>query len=154
MYSTLLIVHSIFRWLVLLSLVYAIVNALRSYYLQLNFRKSDDLLRHWTATIAHVQFMIGMVLYFKSPVVKFATDVTNPDFLINSHQFFRYVHISLMLLSVVLITIGSAKSKRAETDALKFKIMLLWFSIALLIIFLAIPWPFSPLVSRPYLRIL
>jgi len=37
-------------------------------------------------------------------------------------------------------------------DKEKFKIMLLWYGIALIIILIAIPWPFSPLANRPYLR--
>jgi hypothetical protein len=64
------------------------------------------------------------------------------------------MHILLMLVAIVLITIGSAKSKRQAKDPEKFKVMLTWFSIALLIIFLAIPWPFSPFGNRPYLRLL
>jgi cbb3-type cytochrome oxidase subunit 3 len=30
--------------------------------------------------------------------------------------------------------------------------MLVWFTIALIIIFIAIPWPFSPFANRPYFR--
>jgi hypothetical protein len=30
--------------------------------------------------------------------------------------------------------------------------MLIWLSIALIIIFIAIPWPFSPFANRPYYR--
>ena len=62
------------------------------------------------------------------------------------------IHSSLMLTAIVLITIGSAKAKRKPTDQEKFKTMLVWFSIALLIIFIAIPWPFSPFANRPYYR--
>jgi hypothetical protein len=57
-----------------------------------------------------------------------------------------------MFVAIVLITIGSAKAKRKSNDTQKFKTMLIWFSIALLIIFIAIPWPFSPLANRPYIR--
>ena len=61
-------------------------------------------------------------------------------------------HISMMLFAVVLITVGSAKAKRQIKDAEKFGTMLTWFSLALLVIFIAIPWPFSPLTSRPLAR--
>jgi len=57
-----------------------------------------------------------------------------------------------MLTAIVIITIGSALAKRKKTDKEKFKTMLVWFSAALLIIFIAIPWPFSPLANRPYIR--
>lgn len=66
--------------------------------------------------------------------------------------FFKYIHIILMLLAIVLITVGSAKAKRQITSADKYRTMLVWFVLALILIFLAIPWPFSFLANRPYIR--
>jgi hypothetical protein len=66
--------------------------------------------------------------------------------------FFGILHLLFMLTAIVLITIGSAKAKRMPTDEEKFKTMLTWYSIGLIIILIAIPWPFSPLASRPYFR--
>jgi hypothetical protein len=57
-----------------------------------------------------------------------------------------------MLAAITIITIGSALAKRKQSDPEKFKTMLLWFAPGLLIIFLAIPWPFSPLANRPYFK--
>ncbi|MBQ4912843.1 hypothetical protein J8L85_00240 [Maribacter sp. MMG018] len=152
MYSTVLILHSIFRWLVLLSLVYAIFRAGRGYFTKSSFSFWDNKVRHWTATIAHVQLILGMLVYMKSPLVQyyfanFKTSISNWDL-----TFFGLFHFTLMVVAIVLITIGSAKAKRKATDLEKFKTILLWFSIALTIIFIAIPWPFSPLANRPYIR--
>lgn len=152
MYQTLTFYHSLMRWLVLASLLFSIYRAYRGYFYKAVFSKTDNALRHWTATIVHIQLMIGMILYFQSPLVKyflanFKTAVHDFNML-----FFGLVHSLLMLVAIVLITIGSASAKRKETDASKFKTMLLWFSFALFIIIIAVPWPFSPLASRPYLR--
>lgn len=152
MYSTVLILHSIFRWLVLLSLVYAIFRAGRGYFTKGNFSFWDNKVRHWTATIAHVQLILGILVYIKSPLVQyyfvnFKTSISNWDL-----TFFGLFHFALMVLAIVLITVGSAKAKRKTTDLEKFKTILLWFSIALIIMFIAIPWPFSPLANRPYIR--
>jgi hypothetical protein len=57
-----------------------------------------------------------------------------------------------MTVAVVLITIGSAMAKRQQTDHGKFKTMALWFLLGLIVILIAIPWPFSPLANRPYIR--
>lgn len=108
-------------------------------------------LRHWTATIAHIQLLLGMTLYFQSPTVMFRMSGTT-DKLLNEQDFFRYVHIALMITAIVLITIGSAKAKRQQDDQAKYRIMLRWFGVALLVIFIAIPWPFSPLAGRPLFR--
>jgi hypothetical protein len=87
-----------------------------------------------------------------SPVVKFDAGEGAITGIVSENTFYRFVHISLMAISVVLVTIGSAKAKRVGPDRLKYKTILIWFSIALLLILTAIPWPFSPLSSRPFFR--
>jgi len=152
MYQTLTFYHSFFRWIVLLSLVYSIFRAYQGYTLKRSFTKADNAVRHWTATIAHIQLVIGIILYSQSPLIKyfwknFSKEIHQPD-----TAFFGVLHITLMLTAIVLITIGSALSKRRQADNEKFKTMLVWFSISLAIILIAVPWPFSPLASRPYFR--
>jgi hypothetical protein len=58
----------------------------------------------------------------------------------------------MMLIAVAVISIGSSSAKRKNTDQAKFKTIAIWFTIGLLIVLGSIPWPFSPLVSRPYWR--
>lgn len=152
MYQTLTFYHSIFRWLVLISLVYAIFLAYRGYKTGKEFSKADNAVRHWTATIAHIQLILGILLYSQSPMVSyfwkhFSVAIRNLD-----AAFFGLIHIALMLIAIVVITIGSALAKRKPESNQKFKTMLIWFGAALLIIFIAIPWPFSPLSHRPYFR--
>lgn len=152
MYQSLTFLHSIFRWLVLLSLAYSIFRACKGYFSNKAFSKSDNSLRHWTATIAHIQLVLGITLYSQSPIIKYFWknfDEAKESF---DLLFFGLIHMFLMLLSIVLITIGSSISKRKSTDKEKFKTMLIYFIIALIIIFIAIPWPFSPLANRPYFR--
>jgi hypothetical protein len=152
MYLYLLVFHSIFRWAVLASLVYSIYRAARGLRRNRAFSKLDNGVRHWTATIAHVQLALGLILYIKSPVIKYFWSDTADAVSEPAISFFGWYHILLMLISVVLITLGSALAKRRETDAAKYRTMLLWFSAGLLVIFIAIPWPFSPFANRPYLR--
>ena len=152
MYSTLLFFHSIFRWLVLASLIYAVFRAYTGYTSNGSFTETDNSIRHWTATISHIQLMIGFTLYFISPIVKYFLAQKKEAIQHLDIAFFGIIHISMMLIAVVIITIGSASAKRKHTDKEKFKTTLLWFSAALLLIFLAIPWPFSPLAHRPYFR--
>lgn len=152
MYTVLLFLHSIVRWLVLISLLYAVYRALRGYSARKPFSGADNAARHWTATFAHIQLLVGITLYTQSPVIKyfwknFKTAVQQKDM-----AFFGLAHLLLMLTAIVLLTIGSAMAKRKSTDREKFRTMLIWFSIALLLILAAIPWPFSPFASRPYIR--
>jgi uncharacterized membrane protein len=71
MYQTLTFYHSILRWLVLASLLYAIYRAYKGYFSKAVFNKTDNAIRHWTATIAHIQLVIGIILYSQSPMIKY-----------------------------------------------------------------------------------
>jgi len=152
MYQTLTFLHSTFRWLVLLSLLYSIFRSYKGYFSEKEFSKTDNSVRYWTATIAHIQLILGIMLYSQSPIIKYFWKNFNEARESFDLLFFGLIHIFLMLFSIILITIGSSVSKRKTSDKEKFKVMLIYFIIALVVIFIAIPWPFSPLVNRPYFR--
>ncbi len=152
MYQALTFLHSTLRWLVLISLIVSLYRAYCGYSQKAIFTKTDNAVRHWTATIAHLQLMIGITLYFQSPIISyflknFNTAKENFDLL-----FFGLIHSTLMLVAMIIITIGSALAKRKTLDNEKFKTILVWYGLALTLIFIAIPWPFSPFANRPYFR--
>lgn len=152
MFQVLTFLHAATRWLVLAALIYVIFRAYRGKLRGAAFSKGDNAVRHWTATIAHVQLTIGIILYTQSPLVKyfwnnFSVAVRNPDAV-----FFGLFHIAMMLGAVVLVTVGSSLAKRRAADGEKFATMVRWFSVALAVILLAVPWPFYPFAARPWLR--
>ena len=152
MYPTLLILHSLIRWLVLVCLLYSVYRAAVGLVNNRPFTRTDNAFRHWTATVAHIQLMVGMLLYTKSPLVAAFWHHPQTGFHNLPLTFYSVIHFVLMLSALVVLTIGSAVAKRKKTDRDKFRTMLIWFSLALVLIFIAIPWPFSPLSGRPYLR--
>ncbi|WP_449398132.1 hypothetical protein [Chryseobacterium wanjuense] len=111
MYQTFTFLHSLFRWLVVLSLVYSIFRACKGYFLDRKFSKTDDSVRHWTATIAHTQLILGITLYSQSPIIKYFWENFNEAKESFDLLFFGIIHIFLMLFSIILITVGSAVSK-------------------------------------------
>jgi uncharacterized membrane protein YfcA len=152
MYQALIFLHSTLRWFVLLSLIFSIFRACKGYFNQKDFSQNDNRLRHWTATIAHIQLMIGIMLYTQSPIIKYFWNNFDEAAKNLELLFFGLFHMVLMLIAIVVLTIGSALAKRKPTDQQKFKVMLIYFSLALFLILLAIPWPFSPLAHRPFFR--
>jgi hypothetical protein len=50
-------------------------------------------------------------------------------------------HLTMMILAMVLITIGRRKAENKETPAAKHNAVLIWYSITLIVILAAIPWP-------------
>ena len=60
-------------------------------------------------------------------------------------RFFAVEHTSIMLLAIILITIGSFKSKRIDDERKKYKTQIIYFTIGLVLILVSIPWNLSPL---------
>lgn len=140
------------RWLVLVSLLFAIFRGYRGWLLKKSYNLSDRRIRTIASTAAHIQLVIGLALYFVSPIVDYFLHHLKESMHIREIRFFGMEHITMMLTAIVVITIGAIKAKRKENDQEKFKTQAIWFTIGLLIILSSIPWAFSPLISRPWLR--
>ena len=152
MYAFILALHSLIRWFVLASLLFALYRAYAGWLGNKVYSKFDDRVRVITATIAHIQLTVGLWLYFISPIANYFISHFKEAVHERQIRFFGMEHVTMMLIGITLITIASAKAKRKTTDQDKFKTMAIWLTIALLVILSSIPWSFSPLISRPLFR--
>jgi len=152
MYHFLLIIHSYWRWLVLISLLFSIIKALLSYKKNNEYTHLDALLRKVTVSLFHIQLILGFVIYFLSPIVSLFFNNMSEGIHLREVRFFAMEHSLMMFVSIVIVTIGAVKVKHKNTSKQKHKATLIWFIIALFIILLNIPWEFSPLVNRPSFR--
>ena len=152
MYLFLLTLHSIVRWILLISLTYTIWNSFKGWKKEKVFSKRDAINRQATVSIARLQFTLGILLYIVSPVTRYFLSNFSKGVHIRDIRFFGMEHITMMVIAVALITIGGSVSRKKTTDNQKHKAIAVWFTIALVIIFLSIPWPFSPFTARPFLR--
>lgn len=152
MYPVLLTLHSLTRWLVLVGLLYAIYRGFVGQRAGKLFSRHDDLTRQWAVRIAEIQFMLGLGLYFTSPIVDYFLKNFKQALHIREIRFFGMEHICVMFIGIAVISVGSGKVKKAKTDAEKFRAMRVWFLVGLILILTSVPWAFSPLVSRPWIR--
>ena len=140
-FSIMLHTHSVLRWIALILLLWAIFNAVSKKSAGI-YTPSDRKLNMFAMVSMHLQLVIGLVLYFISPNVKVA--LANMSVAMKNTML-RHVsveHITMMVIAIVLITIGHAKSKRVNEATSKHKKILVFYTIGLLIILAAIPWPF------------
>lgn len=153
-YSILLVIHNALRWLVVGSLLASLGMSFSGLLRQRTYQPIDHTVRVVATSIAHTQLLVGFYLYAKSPIVSYYWKA-HPTFAdAREFPFFSLIHIGLMIAAVVIMTIGSSKAKRQKLASEKFKTTAIYFAIALVIIFIAIPWPFSPLATRPLYRTL
>ncbi len=144
--------HSWLRWFFLLAIVITLYRAYTGWLGKKPFIKSDNTLRVVTASLAHLQLLVGVVLYFVSPLIQSFMQDFPASMKDRVVRYFGMEHNVMMLIAIVVLTIGSARAKRKGEDLAKFKTIAIWFTIALVIILFAIPWPFSPGIGRPYFR--
>jgi hypothetical protein len=143
MYEILTHAHSGLRWLVLATLIIAIVNSLGKTRGGITYTKKDKQKALFALIFMHLQFVLGLVLYFISPKVIFEAASMKSEV----SRFFLVEHTSLMVIALIFITIGYSKAKRTAMDGKKFKTILIGYSLGLLLILAAIPWPFRNLGS-------
>jgi hypothetical protein len=142
-YTVLLHAHSIFRWLLLIFLIYTLIISFTKWQRSSTFNSSDIRAASLTVYLAHLQLLIGITLYFLSPKVMFTAETMMSPIL----RFFTVEHSSMMILAIACLTIGNASAKRTKNDSDKPKKIAIWFVIAFIIIALSIPWPFRNMGS-------
>ena len=131
-------IHSGWRWVVLILLIWAIVNMYSGWKKNRPYTDRDKKLGMFAMVSFHLQWVFGLVLYFTSPKVQFVEGFMKNTML----RFYGMEHIVAMTIAFVLITMGYSKAKRKEEARKKFKTQFVFYLIGLIIVLLSIPWPF------------
>ena len=141
MYFGFLQLHSTLRWLLLLCLVITLVKYMAGWQGNQLWKKSDNIMGIVLVWLMDLQLITGIALYFfLSPITQKALSDFGAAMKDDNLRFYAVEHFSMMILSVILVHIGRAKSKKASSDVGKFRIASIFYLIALIVIFIAIPW--------------
>ena len=152
MYSALLLIHNLLRWVVLLLAILVVVRAVLGVTGRREWAAADQAGGQWFGRMLDLQLLLGLVLYiFLSPFTReafgdFGAAMRNPPL-----RFFAVEHLIGMIIAVALVHIGTARVKKAKDAAQRHKNALLFYALALVIMLLSIPWPGMP-AGRPLLR--
>ena len=142
MYTGLLHTHSLLRYFILIALVVVIVKAVIGMVNKQPYGKWDNKLGLYLFIFTHMQLLVGLILYFDSPFVKFGSDTMSDK----TTRYWTVEHIFAMLIAVVLITLARTTSKRMSSDEAKHKRMAIFNFVAFAVI-VAMIW----LSGRPLL---
>jgi hypothetical protein len=149
LYSWILILHSLWRWPVLLALIAA---AFVGWQALVTGRPSNDavgLIRRLSVSIVDFQFLLGLLLYvWLSPWPR-QFFLGAPGALQNHEvRFFTFEHFMVMFALLVVVHLGNVFARRSPTPAGKNRQTALWFTAAVLLVLAGMPW-WRPLLRWP-----
>lgn len=144
MYIGLKHLHSFLPYIFILTALYLVVVSLIRWKRRNAYTKTDGLLRTIVLTIAHIQLLVGLILYFISPVTQSAFADFGAAMKDSTLRLYAVEHISINIVAITLMTIGSAKAKREIIEFKKHKLIFIFFGIGLVLILSRIPWHVWP----------
>lgn len=133
--------HSGWAYVTLLILIFAVVNVITGLVSKREFKDRDLRISLFTLIVAHIQLIIGFIAYFLSTQFHYLLDNGMGAAMKESEiRYFIIEHPLIMILSIILITIGFSKHKRKTSDKEKFKVIAIYYGLALIFILSRIPW--------------
>ena len=129
-------IHSTLAYAVLAVVLIAVINAFLGLSSKRNFTKNDRSLSLVALILSHLQFVVGLVLWFVSPLGKEAmSQMSNAALRLTAVE-----HPLTNIIAIALITIGWSKHKKEESSNGKFKKIGIFYALGLLLILSRIPW--------------
>ena len=136
--NTLQFIHSYWAYLVLIVLVLATFNALFKFFGDKEFDAKDFRISLFALITMHIQLLIGVVLWFTKGY--FGENSIGEVMKNDALRKLAVEHPTTMILAVALVTIGYSKHKKKLVSKPKFKMLAVFYSIALALVLYMIPW--------------
>ncbi|CAM3942420.1 hypothetical protein [Flavobacterium weaverense] len=136
MYNFIQKFHSGWAYLALLVLVIAVINSLIGMFSKKEFTAKDRKIAILALIAIHTQLLIGLILYFVSPLgLASLGQMSDKALRLTSLE-----HPLINIIGIALITIGWTKHKKLLTSESKFKTFSIFYGLGLLLILSRIPW--------------
>ncbi|AOW08586.1 hypothetical protein [Flavobacterium gilvum] len=136
MYAIIQKFHSGWAYIALLVLVIAVVNAILGMASKKEFTAKDRKIALFGLIVTHIQLLIGLVLYFVSPLgLASLGQMSDKSLRLTSLE-----HPFVVIIAIILITIGWSKHKKLTTDESKFKTFSIFYGLGLVLILSRLPW--------------
>jgi len=135
-------IHSYWAYLVLLVLVLATFNALFKFFGNKEFDEKDFRISLFALITMHIQLLIGIVLFFLKDYFSTISEVGGMGEVMKNSALRNLIveHPTTMIIAVALVTIGYSKHKKKLVSKPKFKMLAIFYTIALVLVLYMIPW--------------
>ena len=141
MYTFVLAVHNIMRWIVIVLAIIALVRAYWGWFGKREWSLTDRKVGMYFSISMDVQLLLGLILYFGlSPITRAAIQNIGAAMAEAGLRFFALEHLFVMLLAVIVVHIGTALSRKADDSMAKHRRAAIWFTLAVLLILVGMPW--------------
>ena len=136
MYEIIQKFHSGWAYLSLFLLVIAVANSLIGLFSKKEFTPLDRKIALFTLAAIHTQIVIGLIVYFVSPLgFESLGQMKDASLRLTSLE-----HPIINIIGIVLITIGWVKHKKLTSSESKFKTFSIFYGLGLVLILSKIPW--------------
>ena len=153
MLTLMLALHSLIRWAAIAFGFVIVIRAL-SGMSKGNFEDADGRFGRLFAISLDVQMLLGILMYlFFSTITTSAFENLGSAMSNSVTRFWIVEHPTMMLAALVFAHIGVVRVRKAPEAKAKHRNGLIFFGIAMLLILLGTPWPFS-VATRPILPFL
>lgn len=128
--------HSGWAYLALLMLTIAVIVSAAGFFSKKTFTATHRKIALFALITIHIQLVIGMFLYFTSPVgFALLGEMKDASIRLTSLE-----HPVTNILAIILITIGWSKHKKQLFDTSKFKMIAIFYGLGLILILSKLPW--------------
>jgi hypothetical protein len=140
MNHTLLILHNLLRWAIVILAVIVIIKSLMGWLSKSKYGKADNMLSLFLMICADTQLLIGLMQYFITSEMMKGIRSSEGIMKNNESRFWAVEHITGMIAAIALIHVGRILAKKSAEDSAKFKKQFIWFTLAMLLILGSMPW--------------
>ncbi len=142
MYTGLKHLHSFLAYLLLAALVFSIIYVIIQFVGKKSFTDKVRKVALIGFIATHLQLLIGLILYFVSPVglSNFSSEAMSESL----SRLYVLEHPLTMLIGIILISIGYIKAKKPGDDARRFRTIIIFYGLGLILMLSRIPWSVWP----------
>lgn len=140
MYSIILQAHHWIAFIALALLAYATINGAIGSNSEKVFDDSHRKINLFALISTHIMLLLGIVLLIISPIAQTAFADMGAAMKDGAVRKAVVEHPSMNIIAAVLVTIGNAKSKKAIGNGRKFKVSMIFFGLALILILSRLPF--------------
>jgi hypothetical protein len=134
--SILVTIHSIWRWVLLVAAVAAIVKAFVGWLGRRPYTPLDRRLGMLYTMVIDIQVLIGLILWIgERRFSVFAGGMGDPTL-----RFYGLEHPLIMLAALALAHVGYSRSRKGSGDVPQHRTAALFYLASLILILAAIPW--------------